>query len=135
MPASPQLDRRSVLRLPIGAGAAAAGAAALSSAASAAPSAPSAPARPRSADAWTFGLMCDTQWGADADGENPGSIAGGLQGLINQRMIDRDVEFLLQVGDNVDVEDDRYNGRPEVRTMPIKGELVQPLYDLSLIHI
>lgn len=132
MPASPQLDRRSVLRLPIGAGAAAAGAAALSSAASAAPSAPSAPARPRSADAWTFGLMCDTQWGADADGENPGSIAGGLQGLINQRMIDRDVEFLLQVGDNVDVEDDRYNGRPEVRTMPIKGELVQPLYDAGI---
>src|SRR5690606_26295608 len=65
-------------------------------------------------------------------GENPGSIAGGLQGLINQRMIDRDVEFLLQVGDNVDVEDDRYNGRPEVRTMPIKGELVQPLYDAGI---
>ena len=135
MPAPQHLDRRSVLRLPIGVGAAA-GTAALASASasptSAAPAAPSAPARPRSADAWTFGLMSDTQWGEDADGENPGSIAGGLQGLINQRMIDLGAAFLLQMGDNVDVEDDRYNGRPEVRTMPIKGELVQPLYDAGI---
>ena len=47
-------------------------------------------------------------------------------------MIDLGAAFLLQVGDNVDVEDDRYNGRPEVRTMPIKGELVQPLYDAGI---
>ena len=135
MPAPQHLDRRSVLRLPIGVGAAA-GTAALASASasptSAAPAARSAPARPRSADAWTFGLMSDTQWGEDADGENPGSIAGGLQGLINQRMIDLGAAFLLQVGDNVDVEDDRYNGRPEVRTLPLKGELVQPLYDAGI---
>lgn len=132
MPASPHLDRRSVLRLPIGVGAAAGAVTLAGAAASAAPLPAAGPARPRSADAWTFGLMSDTQWGADADGENPGSIAGGLQRLINQRMIDLGAAFLLQVGDNVDVEDDRYNGRPEVRTLPIKGELVQPLYDAGI---
>lgn len=96
MPASPHLDRRSVLRLPIGVGAAA-GAVTLAgtAASSAAPLPAAGSARPRSADAWTFGLMSDTQWGADADGENPGSIAGGLQRLINQRMIDLGAAFLL----------------------------------------
>jgi hypothetical protein len=137
VPAAAHLDRRSVLRLPIGVGAAAAGATTLAAGAtaattSAAPAPAAGPSRPASSDAWTFGLMSDTQWGEDADGENPGSIVGGLQGLINQRMIDLGAAFLLQVGDNVDVEDDRYNDRPDVRTLPIKGELVQPLYDAGI---
>jgi len=138
MSAQPRPDRRTVLRLPIGAGALGTGAVAASASASAAataptaPTAPMAPTAPASGDAWTFGLMCDTQWGADADGENPGSIAGGLQRLIDERMIELGADFLIQVGDNVDVEDDRYNGRPEVRTLPIKGELVQPLYDAGI---
>lgn len=134
MPASPHFDRRSVLGLPIGVGVAAASVALLP-AASAAPASAGpagASARARSAESWTFGLMSDTQWGADADGENPGSIAGGLQRLINERMVDLGAAFLFQVGDNVDVEDDRYNGRPEVRTLPIKGELVHPLYDAGI---
>ncbi|MFC7457417.1 metallophosphoesterase family protein [Brachybacterium sp. GCM10030267] len=126
MPAPSRIDRRTLLQLPIGVGALGAVGAVGTAAASAAP---------RSAlseNAWTFGLMSDTQWGADADGENPGSIAGGLQRMINERMIDEGAAFLVQVGDNVDREEDSYNGRPDVRTLPIKGELVQPLYDAGI---
>lgn len=76
--------------------------------------------------------MSDTQWGKNVDGISPGTIAGGIQQRINERMIERGVDFVIQVGDNVDREDDGANGNPEVRTLPIKGELVQPLYDAGI---
>lgn len=126
MTAPLRIHRRTILQLPLGV-AAAGTALSVASAAGATDI-----LRPTGRDAWQFGLMCDTQWGPNADGENPGTIAGGLQRMINERMIEAGVDFVIQVGDNVDREDDRANGDQSRRTLPIKGELVQPLYDAGI---
>ena len=90
------------------------------------------PTRPLSEDAWTFGLQADTQWREDRDGENPGTTAFGIQQMVNEQFIAKGVDFVVQVGDNVDVEHDTKNGNPEVRTLPIKAQAVQPLYDAGI---
>lgn len=122
---APLLNRRLFLGASAGAGIAA-------SALGAQGTAFAAPIRPLSKDAWTFGLMSDTQWKANLDGENPGSTAAGIQKLVNKEFIAKDVKFVIQVGDNVDVENDTYNNQPTVRTLPIKAEAVQPLYDAGI---
>lgn len=90
------------------------------------------PTRPLSEDAWTFGLQADTQWREDRDGENPGTTAFGIQQMVNEQFIAKGVDFVVQVGDNVDVEHDTKNGNPDVRTLPIKAQAVQPLYDAGI---
>lgn len=90
------------------------------------------PVRPLSKDAWSFGIMSDTQWGANLDGRSPGTIAGGVSDRIFESMIDHNVKFVLQVGDNVDRETDAVNGNPDVRTLPLKPGTVQALTDAGI---
>src|SRR6266508_5205565 len=64
----------------------------------------------RGADAagapWKFGVMADTQWKANLDGKNPGTVAVAIVNLLNAEFIRHGVKFVIQVGDLVDVEYD-----------------------------
>jgi hypothetical protein len=55
-----------------------------------------------SAEQWKFGLMGDTQWKSNTDGENPNTVAVGIIKQINKAFITHDVKFVVQVGDLVD---------------------------------
>lgn len=96
------------------------------------PAAHALPVRPLGAGAWTFGLQSDTQWRENLDGENPGTMAYGIQQILNKEFIAKKVDFVVQVGDNVDVEHDTKNGNPEQRNLWVKARSVQPLYDAGI---
>jgi len=81
---------------------------------------------------WKFGLMADTQWKANLDGKNPGTCAVGVINALNAQFIAQGVEFVLQVGDLVDVEHDSLNGNPTQRTMPVRAAAAQALYDAGI---
>ncbi|MBN1600826.1 MAG: metallophosphoesterase [Chitinispirillaceae bacterium] len=55
-----------------------------------------------SAESWKFGLMSDTQWKSNIDGENPNTVAAGIIRQLNAEFIRHDVKMVLQVGDLVD---------------------------------
>jgi hypothetical protein len=55
-----------------------------------------------SADPWKFGLMGDTQWKKNVDGENPNTVATGIIRQINAEFIRHGVKMVVQVGDLVD---------------------------------
>lgn len=52
---------------------------------------------------WKFGLMGDTQWRSNVDGENPNTVALGIIKQINKEFIKHEVDIVIQVGDLVDV--------------------------------
>ncbi|NLW30398.1 MAG: metallophosphoesterase [Fibrobacter sp.] len=52
---------------------------------------------------WKFGLMGDTQWRGNVDGENPNTVAVGIIKQINGEFISHGVKMVFQVGDLVDV--------------------------------
>lgn len=81
---------------------------------------------------WKFGVMADTQWKSDLDGRNPGTCAVGIIRALNAQFIARGVEFVIQVGDLVDVEYDALNGDPTRRTMPFRAAAAQELYDAGI---
>ncbi len=81
---------------------------------------------------WKFGVMADTQWKRNVDGKNPGTCAVGIIDLLNAEFIRHGVQFVIQVGDLVDVENDALNGNPTVRTMPVRAAAAQPLYDAGI---
>jgi hypothetical protein len=56
-----------------------------------------------SGEPWKFGLMSDTQWKSNVDGENPNTVSVGIIKQINAEFIKHDVKMVLQVGDLVDV--------------------------------
>ncbi len=78
---------------------------------------------------WKFGLMADTQWGKNADGQNPGTCALGIVNLLNTEFVNRGVDFVIQVGDLIDVEDNASNGLAGLRNMPVRANAAQTLYD------
>ncbi len=78
---------------------------------------------------WRFGVMADTQWPKNADGQNPGTCAVGIINLVNAEMVKQNVEFVIQVGDLVDSETDGANGNPGLRNMPVRANAAQTLYD------
>ncbi len=84
------------------------------------------------ADPWRFGVMSDTQWKANLDGENPETVAVGIIQQLNQQFIAHDVKFVIQVGDLVDKETDSTNGLPANRTMDTRAVAAQPLYDAGI---
>lgn len=57
-----------------------------------------------SAEPWKFGVMSGTQWKANADGQNPETVAVGIINQINAQFINRDMKFVIRVGDLVDKE-------------------------------
>jgi hypothetical protein len=85
-----------------------------------------------SAEPWKFGVMADTQWKANLDGQNPGTVAVGIINQLNPEFISHGVKFVIQVGDLVDVENDALNNNPALRTMPIRAAAAQGLYDAGI---
>ena len=81
---------------------------------------------------WKFGVMADTQWPKNLDGANPGTCAVGIINLLNAEFIKRDVEFVIQVGDLVDKEDDAVNLHPGLRNMPVRANAAAPLYEKGI---
>ncbi|HEX3019697.1 MAG TPA: metallophosphoesterase [Chitinispirillaceae bacterium] len=55
-----------------------------------------------SAETWKFGLMSDTQWKNNIDGENPNTVSVGIIRQLNKEFIKHDVKLVFQVGDLVD---------------------------------
>jgi len=51
------------------------------------------------AESWKFGVMSDTQWTVPDDGRNPNTVAVGIIDQLNQQFIDKEVKFVIQVGD------------------------------------
>jgi hypothetical protein len=85
-----------------------------------------------SAEAWKFGVMSDTQWKANIDGQNPETVAVGIINQLNTQFINHDVKFVIQVGDLVDKETDSPNGLPSNRTMDTRALAAQALYDAGI---
>ena len=56
---------------------------------------------PTAWEAWSFGIMGDTQWQKD-DGKNPNSVAVDIINQVNQAMIAHGVKFVIAVGDITD---------------------------------
>jgi hypothetical protein len=81
------------------------------------------------AEPWKFGVMADTQWKANLDGQNPGTVAVGIISQLNTEFINHGVEFVIQVGDLVDVETDGLNGDATRRNMPVRATAAQALYE------
>lgn len=81
-------------------------------------------AMPATAASFTFGVMSDTQWKSNLDGENPGTVAVGIINQINQQFIAKDVAFVVQVGDLVD----SYSAA----NMDVRVAAAQPLYDAGI---
>ena len=81
---------------------------------------------------WKFGVMADTQWPKNADGQNPGSCAVGIINLVNAEFIKHDVKFVIQVGDLIDQETDAVNGNAGLRNMPVRAAAAQALYDKGI---
>jgi hypothetical protein len=59
-------------------------------------------AGPASAEPWKFGLMSDTQWKSNLDGQNPNTVAAGIARQLNAQFINHNVKFVIQVGDLCD---------------------------------
>jgi hypothetical protein len=78
------------------------------------------------AASFSFGVMSDTQWKSNVDGENPGTVAVGIINQLNQQFINHGVEFVIQVGDLVDSE-----GTGAVNLLE-RAKAAQPLYDAGI---
>ena len=85
-----------------------------------------------SAEPWKFGVMSDTQWKANVEGQNPETVAVGIINQLNGQFIDHGVKFVIQVGDLVDKETDSPNGLPSNRTMDTRASAAQALYDAGI---
>lgn len=84
-----------------------------------------------SSKAVRFGIMADTQWKANLDGQNPGTCAVGIINALNAQFIAQGVDFVIQVGDLVDKETDSPNGS-SARTLPVRAAAAQGLYDAGV---
>ncbi len=86
------------------------------------------------AEPWKFGVMSDTQWSNAADAaNNPGTVAVGIINQLNQQFIDKEVKFVLQVGD-LDDKETNYNGLPQSPRLGIstRAAAAQALYDAGI---
>lgn len=54
------------------------------------------------AEPWKFGIMADTQWKSNLDGENPATVAAGIFRQLVPEFIRHEVKFVVQVGDLTD---------------------------------
>jgi hypothetical protein len=52
--------------------------------------------------AWSFGVIADTQWENSDDGYNPNTVAANVIKQIDQQFIKAGVKLVIQPGDTVD---------------------------------
>ncbi|MGQ9686047.1 MAG: metallophosphoesterase family protein [Thiobacillaceae bacterium] len=76
------------------------------------------------AASFSFGVMSDTQWKSNPDGENPGTVAVGIATQVQQQFINAKVDFVIQVGDLVD----SYSGANKT----VRAETANTLYDAGI---
>jgi len=81
---------------------------------------------------WKFGLMADTQWQTNLDGQNPGTCAVAMVNALNAEFIKHGCKFVIQVGDLIDQEDNTSNGHAGQRNMPVRASAAQALYDAGV---
>jgi hypothetical protein len=82
--------------------------------------------RYKSKNAWSFGVMADTQWtsGNDPAGNNPEYVSAAVIEQINQEFIKKGVKFVVQVGDLTD--------RAGDAGMAERATAAQPLFDAGI---
>ncbi len=78
------------------------------------------------AEDWKFGIMSDTQWKANLDGENPGTVAVGIIKQLDSQFINAGVKFVIQVGDLTD------KGAGVVGAMETRAEVAKELCDAGI---
>lgn len=76
---------------------------------------------------WKFGVMSDTQWTSNVDGENPGTCAVGIINALNTQFINHGCKFVVQVGDLVNNE-----STSGERNLPYRAQAAQALYDAEI---
>lgn len=54
------------------------------------------------AEAWSFGIMADTQWTTNDAANNPSTVALGIMNQILPQFVDKKVKFVIQLGDLTD---------------------------------
>jgi hypothetical protein len=72
------------------------------------------------------GIMADTQWtvGDDPEGKNPNSVSAALAGVIQQELVDKGVELVIQLGDLSDLAGDD--------AVYARADTAQPLIDAGI---
>lgn len=79
---------------------------------------------------WKFGVMADTQWGDDDNG-NDGTCAIGIINQINSQFINHGVKFVIQVGDLV--EDERtFSGWTFHNNLRYRARAAEALYNAGI---
>lgn len=86
---------------------------------------------------FTFGVMADTQWLAADDGYNPNTSAISIIRTLQNEFINKQVDFVVHVGDMMDATSGSTEGGYGFSTTAIQGEdtralFVQPLYDAGI---
>jgi hypothetical protein len=82
--------------------------------------------RYKSGNAWSFGVMGDTQWtnATDPEGKNPQYVSAAIAGALESRFISHGVKFVVQAGD---LSDQAGNDAPAAR-----AAAAQPLFDAGI---
>jgi hypothetical protein len=82
--------------------------------------------RYKSPNAWSFGVMGDTQWtnSADPEGKNPEYVSAAIAGALNGKFIENGVRFVIQVGDLTD--------RAGDAGLAARAAAAQPLLDAGI---
>jgi hypothetical protein len=82
--------------------------------------------RYESGNAWSFGVMGDTQWtnATDPEGVNPDYISMGIASKIQQQLIDKHVKFVMEPGDLSD--------RAGNDAMYARAAGAQPIFDAGI---
>lgn len=82
--------------------------------------------RYQSDNAWSFGVMGDTQWfsSEDPEGVNPEYVAAGIAGALQNQFIKNGVRFVIQTGDLSD--------RAGDAAMAARAQAAQSLYDAGI---
>jgi hypothetical protein len=76
------------------------------------------------AEAWKFGIMCDTQWPNSPDNKNPNSVAINVINHLNKEFAHQGVKFVVAVGDVTD------NG--SVLALDTRATFAQTLYNAGI---
>ncbi len=86
-----------------------------------------------SSNAWTFGVMSDTQWARDASGFTyPGgelTCATDIIDALNTQFVGHQCKFVIQVGDLCDKESAKDAAGVTQRSLPTRAAHAQVLYD------
>ena len=76
---------------------------------------------------WKFGIISDTQWQLDQDGQNPYSVAAGIVRQVDKAFVSQGVKFVVAVGDLAD----RTTAAGDTTTsaLAVRATLAQELYN------